>query len=256
MTGNPGLPLSRRSSHIAVAPAAIAIAIVAACRPAPRVGGECRVENQWACAAKDQGLLCEAGAWRELPCRGSGGCSLRGHNDECDDTVAQEGDPCPRQLPTDFACSVDGSRALVCTAGRFDLWRNCRGSQRCAVAADRHLDCDTTLGQAADPCEKMGTYACSVDEHAMLLCDGHALELTSSCRGPGGCRFDRQTHKVDCDDRLAAEGDACDQPNRITCSIDRKLELACDPGSEHRYVKKRECRRTECRIEENDLFCD
>jgi len=90
----------------------------------------------------------------------------------------------------------------------------------------------------------------------MLLCDGHVLGVTSSCRGPSGCRFDRQTHKVDCDDRLATEGDPCDQPNRITCSVDRKLELACDPGGEHRYVKKRECRRTECRIEENDLFCD
>jgi len=253
---NPGWPLSRRSSRIAVILGAIAIAVIAACRPGPRPGGECRIENQWVCSTHDRGLLCESGAWTEMPCRGSGGCSRHGAADACDDTVAQEGDHCPRQLPADYACSADGARALTCKGGRFELWRNCRGSQRCAVAADRHLDCDTTLGQVGDPCEKLGTYACSLDERGLLLCDGHSLVEASSCRGPSGCRFDRQTHQVACDDRMAADGDLCDQPNRISCSLDGKLELVCDPGAEHKYIKKRECRRTACRIEDNDLFCD
>jgi hypothetical protein len=102
----------------------------------------------------------------------------------------------------------------------------------------------------------MGTYACSLDSRAMLICDGQKLSLTSSCRGPAGCRFDRDTHKVDCDDTVAAEDDPCEQPSRITCSADGRLELVCDPSAEHKYVKKRECRRTPCRIEGGDLFCD
>ncbi len=256
MSRNPGLPLSRRSLRIAVIPGAIVIAVIAACRPTPRVGGECHVEDQSFCTARDRGLLCESGRWTEIACRGTAGCSRQGRADECDDTVAQEGDPCPRQEPADYACSADAARALVCKAGRFELWRNCRGTQKCVVAADRHLDCDTTLGEAGDPCEKIGTYACSLDSRAMLICDGRSLALTSSCRGPTGCRFDRETHKVDCDDAVAAEGDLCDQPNRISCSADGRLELVCDPGAEHKYVKKRECRRTPCRIEGNDLFCD
>jgi hypothetical protein len=256
MSENPGLTVSRRLSRISVLAGALAIGVFATCRPAARAGGECRVENQWICASKDRGLLCEGGAWTELPCRGVGGCARRGAADDCDDTVAQEGDRCPRQLPSDYACSADGARALICKNGRFDLWRNCRGTNRCAVAVDRHLDCDTTLGEPADPCESMGTYACSVDERSMLVCDGRVLVPTSSCRGPEGCRFDRDTHKVDCDDRLATEGDPCDRPNRITCGVDRKLELVCDPGGGRKYVKKRECRRTECRIENNELFCD
>ncbi len=256
MNANLGFPLSRRLSRISVIAGALAVAAITACRPAPRVGGRCRVENQWVCAAKDRGLLCEGGAWTELPCRGSGGCAHRGASDDCDDTVAQEGDRCPRQLPADYACTTDGARALICKNGRFDVWRNCRGARRCAVAVDRHLDCDTTLGEPGDPCEAMGTYACSVDAHAMLLCDGRALVVTSSCRGPDGCRFDRETHKVDCDDRQAAEGDPCDRPNRITCGLDGKLELVCDPGGEHKYMRKRECRRMECHIEQDELFCD
>jgi hypothetical protein len=90
----------------------------------------------------------------------------------------------------------------------------------------------------------------------MLMCDGRALVVSSSCRGPDGCRFDRESHRVDCDDRLAALGDPCDKPNRIACELGLKAELVCDPGAERKYVKKRECRRTECRIEENELFCD
>jgi hypothetical protein len=230
--------------------------IVVACRPPARAGGECHPDNRWVCVAHDRGLLCEAGTWTEMPCRGQRGCARQASTDECDDTLAREGDYCPRQAPADYACSLDGAQALVCKNGRFELWRNCRGSQKCGVATDGHLDCDTTLGEARDPCEKLGTYACSIDGRAMLLCDGHALVATSSCLGPNGCRFDRETHKVDCDDRVAAEGDGCDQPNRITCSPDGKLELVCDPGAEHKYVKKRECRRTACRIENSDLFCD
>jgi hypothetical protein len=256
MRGNPGLPLRRRSPRIAVIPGAIVLAVLVACRPPARAGAECHVENQWVCAAHDRGLLCEGGAWTEMPCRGTGGCSRHGATDACDDTLAQEGDHCPRPLPADFACSADRARALVCKNGRFELWRNCRGAQGCAVAADRHLDCDTTLGEVGDPCERIGTYACSLDARAMLLCDGRALGQTSTCRGANGCRFDRDTHKVDCDDRVASEGDICDQPNRITCSADAHVELVCDPGVAHKYVKKRECRRTPCRIEGNDLFCD
>jgi hypothetical protein len=230
---------------------------MAACRDKPASGGKCRVPDQLVCGGPDRALLCETGAWVEVPCKGAQGCSHTSREsrdtDECDDTVASEGDPCPRNPPLDYACTADKARALVCKEGRYALWRACRGPDACQVEGGRNVRCDTTLGQPGDPCAQQGTYACSADGKAMLLCDGSTLAAASSCRGPDGCRIQRDTRKVDCDDALAAEGDPCDQPKRIACAVDRKAELVCQDG---KYAKKRDCRRTDCRLQGSELFCD
>jgi hypothetical protein len=153
----------------------------------------------------------------------------------------------------DFACTADRSKALVCREGRFTVWRQCRGAEGCAIVGERRVSCDTTLGEGGDPCEKSGSYACSADGGAMLQCNGTVLGVVASCRGPDGCRFDRDGHKVDCDDGLAMEGDACDRPERIACAVGGKAELVCDKG---RYVQKRECRRSDCRVDGSALFCE
>lgn len=87
----------------------------------------------------------------------------------------------------------------------------------------------------------------------MLSCDGSTLAAASSCRGPAGCVIERESNRVDCDDAVAIEGDPCDQPRRIACSVDRKAELVCDAN---RYARKRGCSRTDCRLEGTELFCD
>src|SRR5262249_32861113 len=102
-------------------------------------------------------------------------------------------------------------------------------------------------------CAQQGTYACSSDKRGMLLCDGNVLTTASSCRGPQGCSIERDARKVDCDDGIALEGDPCDQPKRITCTVDRKAELVC---TANKYARKRECRRSDCRIDGSELFCD
>ncbi|HEY1693486.1 MAG TPA: hypothetical protein VGG39_15065 [Polyangiaceae bacterium] len=243
--------------------AAAALA-VAACRDKPTAGRPCRVIDQLVCAGAGRALLCEPsrgpeGAqspkteWIDVPCKGARGCARRGEADDCDDTVAAEGDACPRDPPLDYACTADKSRAVVCKEGTFALWRACRGPEGCALEGARSVKCDTTLGAPGDPCGQAGTFACAADGKAILACDGTTLTASSSCRGPQGCRIDRDTHKVDCDDSLAEEGDACDQPKRIACSGDRKAELVCQGA---KYVKKRECRRSDCRLDGSELFCD
>ena len=87
----------------------------------------------------------------------------------------------------------------------------------------------------------------------MLVCDGKALAQAASCRGPDGCHIELETRKVDCDDRVAAEEDPCDQEGRITCAVDHQAELVC---ISQKYAKKRECRRTDCRVDGTELFCD
>lgn len=62
-----------------------------------------------------------------------------------------------------------------------------------------------------------------------------------------------EPHKIDCDDGVAQEGDPCAQPRRITCALDHKEELVCDG---HKFGKKRDCRRSDCRIDGTELFCD
>jgi hypothetical protein len=245
--------MSKSRRHTLVVGAAIALCAVAACRSRPAAGEKCRVPDQLVCAAADRALVCDASAWTEVPCKGARGCSRRGDADECDDTVASEGDRCPRNPPLDYACTADRAKALVCKEGRFGLWRACRGPEVCQIVDGRNVHCDTTLGEAGDPCAQQGTYACSSDRKAMLLCDGNALTPASSCRGPQGCSIERDNRKVDCDDAVAAEGDPCDQPKRITCAADHKSELVC-AGS--RYVKKRDCLRSDCRIDGSALFCD
>jgi hypothetical protein len=245
----------------AVRTAAAILVMVAACRSRPTPGTSCRVPDQLVCGGKDHALVCEpapgggsaATSWVEVPCKGARGCARSGDVDECDDTVAQDGDPCPRNPPLDYACTQDRTKALVCKDGRFGLWRACRGPDGCLVEGGRNVRCDTTLGEPGDPCAQQGTYACSVDRLWMLSCDGTTLAQASSCRGPDGCRVQRSSRKVDCDDAVAVEGDPCDQDKRITCALDRKAELVCTHG---RYAKKRDCRRSDCRLEGNELYCD
>ena len=193
-----------------------------------------------------------------VPCRGAKGCARAGGEDDCDDTMASIGDSCPRNPPLDYACSTDLATALVCKEGRYDLWRRCRGPQGCRVVDGRNVRCDTSLGEPDDPCEHAGTFACSVDGTTMLQCDGKSLVAASSCRGPKACSFEKgepgaDPHKIDCDDGIAMEGDPCTQPRRITCAPDHKEELVCDG---HKFGKKRDCRRSDCRIEGTELSCD
>lgn len=236
-----------------LAAAVLVLVGLTGCRRRPKAGDACRLPDQLACAAGDRALVCASGAWAEVPCRGARGCTRHSDADECDDTIAADHDPCPRNPPLDYACTADRSKALVCEDGRFTLWRDCRGPDGCRVADGRNVQCDTTLGMAGDPCAQQGTYACSVDRQTMLVCDGSTLSPATTCRGPGGCQIHRDTRRVDCDDTVAVEGELCDQPKRITCAADHKSELVCD---DKKWAKKRECRRSDCRLQGNELFCD
>jgi hypothetical protein len=238
---------------VAAALAIAGIASLAACKSKPAPGGKCKPGESLVCASHDRALVCESGSWSEMPCKGAAGCAGHGEPYECDDTVAAEGDRCPSEPPVDYACTSDQAAALVCTSGQFTLWRRCRGPDGCKVEGGRNVHCDTTLGEPGDPCAQAGTYACSSDKALLLACDGSAFRPASSCRGPGGCRVDRESRKVECDDAVALEGDACDQPKRIACSVDGKAELMCTSS---KYERKRECRRSACHLEGNELFCD
>ena len=261
-------PVTLIAAIVLVGPAAID------CGKRPAAGEACRVPDQTMCTGHDRALVCDAPptdisrgappasqlsrAWVAVSCKGARGCARAGGSDECDDTLASDGDACPRTPPLDYACTTDLVSALVCRDGRFGLWRRCRGPQGCQIVGGRNVHCDTSLGVEGDPCELPGTYACAVDRKSMLQCDGQSLSIASSCRGDRGCSIEAgeagaAPHKVDCDDRVALEGDPCTQPQRITCAVDHKEELVCDGKT---FGKKRDCHRSDCRIDGTELFCD
>src|SRR5579862_9739547 len=97
---------------------AVAIAVIS-CRHSPAAAGPCHVPDQLACSGANHALVCDAGLWVEVHCRGQRGCAHRGDADECDDTIAEDGDLCPKNPPLDYACTTDGAKALVCKGGRF-----------------------------------------------------------------------------------------------------------------------------------------
>jgi hypothetical protein len=245
-------PIPSGVRAIALCVAATAVLLVS-CRAKPAAGGKCKEGEPLVCPAHERALVCVSGAWVEMPCKGLAGCSAHGDSSECDDTLAAEGDTCPRDPPVDYACTPDHAEALVCDQGRFTLWRRCRGPERCQVEGGRNVRCDTTLGEPGDPCGQPGTYSCSSDRTLMLSCDGTSFHAASSCRGPAGCSVERESRKVQCDDAVAMEGDACDQPKRIACSVDGTAELMCSSTT---YQHKRDCRRTPCHLDGNELFCD
>jgi hypothetical protein len=260
----PGLAVPLRRGYLVVGLATWVVAVTG-CPSRPKPGAACRVPNALVCASSVEADVCTSGAWRAVPCRGPAGCSPgagASRADRCDDTIAESGDACPDVPAIDYACTGSRADALACTNGHFDLWRHCRGERGCAIDASHHLDCDTTLGAVGDPCEKQGAYACSVERDAMLQCRGSSLATVSSCRGPEACHFDREQHLVACDDGVAREGDPCDTPGRVACAASGQYELACgsdaDGGSVGplTYAKKRECRRTDCRVDGTKLFCD
>jgi len=239
---------------------------VAGCRTTPTAGEKCSVADQVFCPRTDRALVCEqtppagapsggpfSGTWAEVLCKGARGCERHSTSSECDDTLASEGDRCPVGPPQDYACTSDRTRALVCKDGRFGVWRACHGPDGCQIVDGRNVKCDTTLGEPGNPCAQKGTYSCSTDQRAMLTCDGSALVLASTCRGPAGCKIERESTRVDCDDAVVEEGDPCDQPRRIACSVDHKAELVCEAN---RYAKKRGCLRSDCRLDGAELFCD
>jgi hypothetical protein len=233
---------------------AVAAMPFSSCRARPEAGEACRGPHRLFCGAPDRALVCDAPTWREVPCRGPRGCIRRPDgSDDCDDTLASEGDPCPPDPAVDYACATERSAALVCRDGHFRLWRRCRGGGGCSVSGARRLDCDTSLSEPNDPCEREGSFACYVDHQTMVECNGRAFVPASTCRGPRGCRVDAEPRKVECDDGIALEGDPCREPNRIACGVDRRSELVCVGKT---YAKKRECRRTDCRVDGSELYCD
>ncbi|MEO7112943.1 MAG: hypothetical protein ABI183_21060 [Polyangiaceae bacterium] len=94
------------------------------------------------------------------------------------------------------------------------------------------------IGNAGDACGGR-TVACSTDKKANLMCGaGDKLVVSSSCKGPNGCKVSSDSSSITCDYTFADVKDPCDTTDDA-CSTDHKAELACVAG---RYALRATCK--------------
>jgi hypothetical protein len=221
------------------------------CKSKPAPGGTCTNVGRYVCQDPTTALFCNAGKYQAIPCSGLKGCSGGTLNPSCDDDLAKLGDACMSTTNENYACATDHNSALVCRDGKFQLWRACKGAKHCQVHLDK-VDCDNTIGDVGDPCGTSGSFVCSTDHKMLLMCQSEKLMAANSCRGPKECRLlaDNKNH---CDDSQAQEGDPCDTPDEVSCSMDGKSEVVCKGN---KYVVKQLCKRKDgCVVRDGQLLC-
>jgi hypothetical protein len=87
---------------------------------------------------KKRRLVCRDSKWQvDRFCRGANGCSTNGREVDCDESMANPGDPCGI---SGLACSNDGKTELSCIGGKFTPKRACKNW--CRILANKTLDCE------------------------------------------------------------------------------------------------------------------
>lgn len=202
-----------------------------------QAGDGCDLEDDAACSIDKKAMLkCRSFKFTPvLSCKGAKSCQILGSNINCDDSVADDGDPCTKVK--DAACGTDMKALLLCDGKKFNTTSKCRGPNGCRVVGTS-IKCDTTVSVLGDQCGEEDSYACSSDKKQMLVCRAGKMKVSSFCRGPKSCYV--QGNLVRCDKGYAVEDDPCAQAGAAACSLDGRAELQC---VNERMVKTRRCPR-------------
>jgi hypothetical protein len=151
-------------------------------------GDPCSTDEEGAAICLDAStlLVCHGGAYVASSCRGKNGCVEEGGRTLCDATVAEPGEVCA--TPDKKACSVDGKRVLVCSAGKMEERYECRGPNGCTVVTGK-LDCDLTVAKVGDACDvkSEGTFACTEDLKGTARCAGGKFVADEPCKRGTRC---------------------------------------------------------------------
>ena len=133
------------------------------------------------------------------------------------------------------ACSQDRASIIQCQRGSWIILQPCMGPAGCALTGGA-LACDTSISPIGAPCGGEGSYACSPDRGALLVCRGGRAVISSTCRGPRSCAVGTA---VSCDHSTAIAGDPCDDQGALACAGDRATTLRCQNGV---FVPAEQCR--------------
>ena len=216
----------------------VAILLVAACG-GKKAGSFCK-GTESTCSDKKSALACRGGMFVEVSCAGPLGCSKYQDHANCDTSVALSGQTCMGE-DDEYACSADGKHAVLCKAGKFEPYLECRGKAGCSMLG-RTVSCDVSVAEKNDTCKTQGAMACSVDQKTMLTCRDGKFALYRYCRGQYGCSNKNET--PDCDETISMPDDPCGLPGQVVCSVDGKTELVCQGGV---FTKSLTCK-TACTV--------
>jgi hypothetical protein len=130
---------------------------------------------------------------------------------------------------------VDKKARVSCVAGKTKV-ETCDGRGGCEPGG-------STLPSACHhpvrpdvACATEGEDACDEDGHLWLSCVHARWAVTSTCKGPAGCKFLSFAMPVACDTSFGELGDPCATGSR--CTPDHKSVLAC---ADHKLIKSSDC---------------
>jgi hypothetical protein len=152
-------------------------------------GQPCSADDEGAatCTNKDGMLVCHAGLYAFVPCRGARGCVNAEDRAQCDTSLAEPDDACHDENLK--ACSVDETRVLICKQHTMQRFYWCRGPGGCTSSAGK-LSCDTSIALLGDACDKKlegQAFSCTPDASAILVCKGGAFALDQTCKTGQKC---------------------------------------------------------------------
>ena len=159
-----------------------------------------------ACSQADEGvavcegdqsmLACHRRKYETVPCRGPRGCEMLGAQANCDQSIAEAGEPCKKDKAK--ACSADQSQVLSCKDGRLAALYLCRGDAHCSSLGGK-LGCDQTVAHLGDVCDKTlsGSTACSDDKKSLLICHDERFVPSEKCKPGTTCTVSGQSTKCE-----------------------------------------------------------
>jgi hypothetical protein len=224
-----------------------------------KVGSDCddKFIGKRMCKDAKTSLACLNGKFQAQICGGPNGCVAKtdgeGGVQDCDTSLAKEGDTCDRTFTTKPACDTDGKQILECTKeNRFQFVRFCRGPKGC-VSEKGTPNCDNSVAELGDPCFPPVPHPCSKDGVAMLLCDGTKM-FEKMCPGPDGCSTNDKGEAM-CDQRPPVDGGLCTKKGQQACQApkdakDKGALLECN-GT--KYTVKKRCT-NQCAFTRPDKF--
>lgn len=153
----------------------------------------CNLNDDHVCTSDKKSMLkCSNNHWSVVQsCSGDRGCTMEKKRVTCDNSIAREGDACREE--DDYACSIDKKTALACRKSVFVQTNQCKGPKGCKVSGTKEagfkIECDDSIANQGDPCEKEEHYSCSADERSILKCKGKKFDVEDKCKAKEKCQI-------------------------------------------------------------------
>lgn len=153
----------------------------------------CNLADDYVCTGDKKGMLqCTKNKWTLVQsCLGDRACVMEKKKVTCDNSIANVGDDCREE--EDYACTPDRKAALACRGSKFVQANLCKGPKGCRVTGAKEqgfkVECDDSIANVGDACEKEEHFACATDERAILKCKGKKFESEEKCKPKEKCQI-------------------------------------------------------------------